>query len=90
MAIYLDDLDRIIIVDDVAKIYNGLYADSLEELVAFCRSHRIRTEYMSYRPYTEHNVAWVDKQRIRKFHKFPMTMIRHGERPWVDNAMIWD
>lgn len=84
MALFVDDLDRTIIIRDVPGIYNAVYSTSLEELWAFCQSAHIFREAMVLKPAVSHNVAYIEKRKRHVVFKFGGSPIRFGETPWCD------
>lgn len=79
MAVYVDDLDRTIIVDDVPSTFRAIYADSAEELLAFCKSHKVRLECIAPKPYVTINVAWCESKRVKSAMKWGLVPIRYNE-----------
>lgn len=82
MALFVDDLDRTITIQDVPRIYNAVYSTSLEELWAFCQSAHIFREVVALKPCAIHNVAYIDKRKRHVVFKFGGSPIRFGETPW--------
>jgi len=90
MALYVDNLDRVITVDDVPTIYNGVYSDSAEELWAFCQSTHIHRSLVFFKPEVTHNVAYVLKTKRYIVSRFGGTPIAFGETPWIKDDYNWD
>ena len=86
MALFVDDLDRTIIINDVPSIFNAVYSTSLEELCAFCQSAHIFREAMALKPSVLHNMASVEKRKRNVVFKFGGSPIRFGEIPWHDGG----
>lgn len=90
MALYVDDLDRTIIIDDVPNVFNGVYADSIDELLAFCNSAKIRPYNMLFKTNLRHRMIYLLKGKRNQVRRFGGHYIKYGETPWLRDQMDWD
>jgi hypothetical protein len=90
MALYVDDLDRVITIDDVPTIYNGVYSTSVEELLCFCQSAHIDSSLIILSPNVTHSMAYMLKSKREWIKRFGGNIVEFGRSFWVRNELDWD
>jgi hypothetical protein len=90
MALYVDDLDRVITIDDVPTIYNGVYSTSVEELLCFCQSAHIDSSLIILNPNVTHSMAYMLKKKREWIKRFGGNIVEFGRSSWVRDELDWD